>query len=76
MLRPAFRIDVPVAVAVLEGDGKGLEAESRFSSPVGELGGSRASLLGTGVDSLAEDVCLGLGRALALLVSCRHDEGR
>ena len=43
-----------------------------------ELGGSIASLLGTGVDSLFEvlvvDLGVGLGRELALVVSRRHND--
>lgn len=55
------------------GDGREstLALLSRFS---GELGGSMASLLGTGVDNLVEDFAA-LGRALALVVSLRQVEG-
>lgn len=52
-------------LVVLAADGTG----SAFSC---ELGGSRASLLGTGVESFLDG--FGLGRELALVVSCKHEE--
>lgn len=57
-----------------------VEAGSAFSC---ELGGSMTSLLGTGVESLTDGFgfgfgfgfSFGFGRELALVVSCRHEEG-
>jgi hypothetical protein len=45
------------------------DAGSAFSC---ELGGSIASLLGTGVESFVDG--FGLGRELALVVSFKHEE--
>jgi hypothetical protein len=59
------------------GEGRSAEAASMFSC---ELGGSRASLLGTGVDNFTLVAGLNagagfvLGRELFLVVSFRHED--
>lgn len=83
-----FRVGVPLWTAfgvtsfvdlvrgfMVVGDSRALlvvlvaETGSAFSC---ELGGSMASLLGTGVESFVDG--FGLSRELALVVSCRHEE--
>jgi hypothetical protein len=61
--------------AMIDGEARALlvhlatETGSAFSC---ELGGSIASLLGTGVESFVDG--FGLGRELALVVSFKHEE--
>lgn len=58
------------------GDGrKSLATLALLSSSSWELGGSRTSLLGTGVDSFLAELPFILGRLLALVVSLRQVEG-